>query len=37
MVELYQTFLGYIFIIILGYKTWKDLFKPKMMRLLESV
>ena len=28
--ELYQTFLGYIFILmILGYKTWKDLFKPK--------
>ena len=29
MLELYQTFLGYIFIMILGYKTCKDLFKPK--------
>ena len=29
MLELYQTFLGYIFTMILGYKTWKDLFKPK--------
>ena len=29
MLELYHTFLGYIFIMILGYKTWKDLFKPK--------
>ena len=29
MLELYQTFLGYIFKMILGYKTGKDLFKPK--------